>query len=117
MYTFEKLTVWNKAHELAISIYKATLTFPRDEMYGLTSQLRRASVSVPTNIVEGRARGSTNDFLRFLKIARGSLEETEYLLILSRDLKYLAPEEYEKLKLITKEVSATLNGLISSLKG
>ena len=71
MMTFEKLTAWKKAHDLALMVYKNTLYFPKDEIYGLTSQLRRASLSVPTNIVEGRARGSTVDFIRFLKIARG----------------------------------------------
>ncbi len=94
MFTFEKLAVWQKAHNLVLSIYSSTLSFPKEEMYGLTSQLRRASISIPTNIVEGRARGSTPDFIRFLRIARGSLEETEYLLLAARDLQYLPQESY-----------------------
>ncbi len=81
-----KLIVWQKSHELVLKIYKITKDFPKDEMYGLTSQIRRASVSIPSNIAEGKARGSNKEYKRFLLMARGSLEETKYQLLLAKDL-------------------------------
>ncbi len=113
--TFEKLQVWHVTHDLVLNIYKATNHFPRHELYGITSQLRRASMSVPTNIVEGRARNTTKDFKRFLYHSRGSLEEVEYLLILAKDLGYLEQALYQELESLCGRANAMLNGLIKSL--
>ena len=115
MRTFEKLRAWQLGHELVLRVYKDTTDFPKQEVYGLTSQIRRSALSVPTNIAEGRARGATKDFVRFLKIARGSLEETEYLLLAARDLGYLPEAQYQSITKLSSELSAILNGLISSL--
>jgi four helix bundle protein len=92
MQRFTDLRVWQRSHALALEIYRVTGAFPRDERFGLTSQIRRAVVSVPTNIAEGSKRQSCQDYARFLNIAEGSLAETEYLLFLSRDLGYLAED-------------------------
>ncbi len=89
MQRFQDLEVWQRSHALALKIYRLTIQFPSDERYGLTSQLRRAMVSVPTNIAEGSKRRGRNEYARFLNIAEGSLAEAEYLLIMSRDLGYL----------------------------
>ena len=86
MKNFRELKVWEKAHLLTIDIYRITATFPKEEMYGLTSQIRRASSSIPANIAEGCGRGSDNDFRRFLQIAMGSASELEYHLLLAHDL-------------------------------
>jgi four helix bundle protein len=97
MKDFRNLKVWDKAHKFVLGIYSVTNMFPKAETYGLTSQLRRAAVSIPTNIVEGSSRGSDKDFARFIQISIGSASETEYLLILCYDLKHLNENEYEKL--------------------
>ena len=86
--TFEDVELWQKAHKLVLSIYKFTDDFPKQEMFGLTSQLRRAAVSVPANFAEGFKKVGLSDKLRFYNIAQGSLEESRYYLILARDLKY-----------------------------
>ena len=111
----KKLMVWNKAHDLVLSIYDVTQGFPKDELFGLTSQMRRASTSVPCNIIEGKARGSDREFRRFLLISRGSLEELKYQLLLSKDLKYINEIKYELLMGKAKEVGKLLNGLMMSL--
>ena len=111
----ENLLVWKKAHELTLNIYEITKDFPKDELFGLTSQMRRSSTSVPCNIVEGKARGSSKDFRRFLLIARGSLEELKYQILLSKDLKYIDEEKNNELQNIAKEVGKLLNGLMVSL--
>jgi len=85
---FEDLVVWQKAHQLVLAIYKITRNFPKEEIFGLTSQFRRAAISVPANIAEGFKRATIPDKLRLLNIAQGSLEEVRYYLILSRDLEY-----------------------------
>ena len=89
MKDFRKLIVWEKAHQLTLKIYKVTEQFPREELYGLTSQIRRASVSIPTNIAEGCVRSSNADFSRFLYIALGSTSELEYLILLAMDVKFI----------------------------
>ena len=89
MQRFTDLKVWQRSHALTLQIYKFTTTFPPDERFGLVSQLRRAAASVPTNIAEGSKRQSNADYARLLNIAEGSLAETEYLILLSRDLGYL----------------------------
>jgi four helix bundle protein len=92
MQRFHDLKVWQRSHALVLKLYPLTATLPADERFGLVSQLRRAAVSVPTNIAEGSKRQSKADFAHFLNIAEGSLAETEYLLMLARDLGYLSAE-------------------------
>ena len=89
MKDFRQLKVWEKSHQLALAIYKSTKEFPKEEVYGLTSQIRHASMSIPTNIAEGCGRNTDKEFARFLQIAMGSASEAEYQLILARDLNFL----------------------------
>ena len=114
MQNFRKLLVWQRSHRLALEVYKLTSDFPTREQFGLTSQLRRAATSVPTNIVEGSKRRQERDCARFINIAEGSLAETEYLLILSHELGYLSAEPVQLLNEIT-EISKMLNGLYQHL--
>jgi four helix bundle protein len=111
---YKKLLVWQRANELAREIYLATKKFPKDELYGITSQLRRAAVSVPTNIVEGSGRQNRNEFKQFVNIALGSLAETEYLLEFSFELKYLSIEDFNRLESIRKNVGGLLWNLYKS---
>ena len=97
MQNFRELQVWQKSHAVTVSIYKATTIFPKEEIYGLTSQMRRAAVSVAANIAEGCGRGGKADFARCLQMAFGSASELEYLLLLSCEIQYLNDSEYEKL--------------------
>lgn len=113
---FEKLEVWRKAHELTLDVYKLTDQFPTKENYRIISQLCRAVSSVCANIVEGNARGSFKDYLRFLYIARGSLDETRYFLILSKDLGYITKVQFEKTNDQSLEIGRMLNGLINSIR-
>ena len=112
--SFEDLQVWQKAHELALYIYKITAHFPPEEKYGLVSQMRRAAVSVPANIVEGFQKIGLRDSLNFYNIADASLEELRYEARLSRDLKYLNKEEFEVANAKMEEVSKMLNSWIKS---
>jgi four helix bundle protein len=109
---FQDLVVWQKAHGLVIEVYSLTRGFPKEETYGLTSQLRRSAVSIPANIAEGFKKKGRNDKLRFLNISQGSLEESRYYLILARDLHYgettLAMEQLE-------EVNRILEGYMTSI--
>lgn len=116
MQDFKKLIVWQKAHELTLGIYRATKTFPRDELYGVTNQIRRAAMSVPSNIAEGCGRNSNIELARFLEIAMGSASETEYQLLLARDLSYLQSSDYETLSSGTTEVKRMLASLIIKLR-
>jgi four helix bundle protein len=97
-------------------IYRLTATFPREEMFGLTSQIRRASVSIPSNIAEGKGRYSQRDFLHFLMQARGSVNEVETQFLLAQDLGYLPDKQTDQLLSQSKELGKILNGLISSLR-
>ncbi|SMB88624.1 four helix bundle protein [Desulfonispora thiosulfatigenes DSM 11270] len=110
-----KLLVWQRSHELVLNIYEVTKDFPKDEQFGLTSQIRRAAVSVPSNIVEGKARGSSKEYKRFLLMARGSLEETKYQLLLAKDLKYIDEKKYKEVLNLAMETGRLLAGLIKSL--
>ncbi|MCH7802387.1 MAG: four helix bundle protein, partial [Chloroflexi bacterium] len=92
---FKGLQVWQKSHELATRMYKATTGFPGSEIYGLTSQIRRSAVSIPSNIAEGCGRGGEVELARFFQIAMGSASELEYQLILARDLQYLSHEDHD----------------------
>jgi len=113
---YEDLLVWQKAHLLTKQIYKITRKFPKAEFFALTSQLRRAAYSVPSNIFEGFARHSRKEYLRFLFISRGSLSETDYFLRLSFELGYLSREDFDSLKKISTDTFRLLNGLITALK-
>ncbi len=114
MKDFRQLNVWEKAHQLALAVYKATKSFPKEELYGLTSQIRRASMSIPTNIAEGCGRNTDADFARFLQIAMGSASETEYQLILAHDLEFLPQGTYEKLHTDVEEVKRMLASLLKT---
>jgi len=116
MKNFKKLKVWQKAHRLTLDVYKASTTFPREELYGLTSQIRRSCLSIPSNIAEGCGRGSDTDFARFLQISMGSSSEVEYLLILSRDLQILTSDYYETLSDDVIQVKRMLTSLIKTLR-
>jgi four helix bundle protein len=113
--TFEDLVVWQKAHALTLAIYKATKEFPNEERYGITNQIRRAATSVSANIVEGHSRKSKKEFLQFLNISKGSLDELKYFLILSRDLNYLNKNEFDLLLKLYNEVSKILYAFTQSL--
>lgn len=113
---FRKIKAWQHADDLAIQVYRQTKSFPREELFAITSQSRRAVVSVPTNIVEGANREHKKEYLHFLYIARGSIAETEYLLYLAKRLEYLQDNEYEKLEDLRTETAKTLQGLINSVK-
>lgn len=116
MRDYTKIRAWQLADDLAVAVYEATKAFPREEIYGIISQLRRASVSVPANIVEGSSRGTKKDYLHFLYIARGSLSETQYLLHLSKRLGYLETSTEKDLLSLTKQTFACLHGLIRSVQ-
>ena len=116
MQDFKKLQVWEKSHDLTLRVYNLTSQFPREEIYGLTSQIRRASASIPTNIAEGCGRKSSAEFARFLQIAIGSASETEYLILLAHDLKYLSPDQYVQLEDMTTSVKKMLITLLKRLE-
>ena len=116
MKDFHKLLVWEKAHHLALDVYRATQSFPKDELYGLTSQIRRASGSIPANIVEGCGRSGDAELARFLQIAMGSASELEYHLLLARDLNYLDHSLHEPLTNQVVEVKRMLTAFIQTLK-
>jgi len=116
MRDYTKIDAWRLADDLTVAIYETTRSFPKDEVYGLTSQLRRASYSVPANIVEGSSRESRRDYLHFLYIARGSLSETQYFIHLARRLGYLSTEEADALHTQTKHVFGCLHGLIKAVE-
>jgi four helix bundle protein len=116
MQDFRKLKVWQKSHTLTLEIYQATKSFPGAELYGLTTQIRRSSASIPANIAEGCARNSDAEFARFLKIAMGSASELEYHLLLARDLGFLNFSVYEKLDQMTTEIKQMLTTFIKKLK-
>ena len=116
MKNFRDLKVWVKAHHLTLAVYKATSSFPKDELYGLTSQLRRSCLSIPANLAEGCGRGSQADFARFLQVAMGSASELEYHLLLARDLGYLACGDYQPISVSAIEIKRMLSSLIRKLK-
>ncbi len=113
---YTKIKAWQLADDLTVAIYKATKTFPKDEVYALTSQIRRAAYSVPANITEGSSRSSHKDYLHFLHIARGSLSETRYFIHLSERLGYLTTEQAQNLAKQAEEASKTLVGLILAVE-
>ncbi|MBI5952571.1 MAG: four helix bundle protein [Chloroflexi bacterium] len=113
---FRKLIVWQRAHELALMIYKASEKFPKHEMFGLTSQIRRSAVSVGANITEGYALGTTPNYLRHLNISVGSLAETESHIEIAHDLGYLSDVTYENLTEKAREVGYLLSRLKTSIQ-
>ena len=116
MKDFKELKVWAKAHEITLLVYGETRAFPREEMYGLTSQLRRAAASVAANIVEGCGRRSDGEFKRFLQIARGSACELEYHILLARDLRYFREEQFRELSCQADELQRMLTALIQRFR-
>jgi len=114
--SYKDLIAWRKAMDLVTDIYRATREFPRDELYGLTNQLRRAAVSVPSNIAEGQAHFSQKEFRHFLSHSRGSLAEIETQLAIAHNLSYLNPQQTQPLLDKAAELGKILNGLIASLK-
>lgn len=116
MKNFKDLKVWQKSHSLTLTVYKATAAFPKEEVYGLTSQIRRACASIPANIAEGCGRGSEADFSRFLQIAMGSASELEYHLLLSHDLGLLKDDAYQQMENDVCEVKRMLAVFIKKLR-
>jgi four helix bundle protein len=112
---FTKLATWQKAHSLVIAAYIATASFPKDELYGLTSQIRRACTSIPANIAEGCGREGRAELRRFLQIAQGSASELEYHLLLARDLKFLEQKDYDVLRGQLVEVRRMLTSFVQKL--
>lgn len=112
---YHDLLVWQKAHEFVLATYQATRRFPADERFALTAQVRRSVLSIAANIVEGFARRNDNIFLNHLSVARGSLEETKYHLLVARDLEYLTHEEYENLLHLAHQVGKLLHAFKKGL--
>ncbi|MGC9523900.1 MAG: four helix bundle protein [Anaerolineae bacterium] len=113
---YRELIAWQKAMDLAVAVYKRTRSFPREEAYGLTAQLRRAAVSVPSNIAEGQGRHSTKEFIRFLGLAQGSLQEVETQIILAARLDYVTEAQETDLLDQCAEVARLLHGLTNALR-
>ena len=116
MQDYKKLKVWKISHELTLLVYRKTANFPKEELFGLISQIRRASSSVPTNIAEGCGRNSAKELSHFLNISLGSANETAYLLLLSKDLNYLNDEDYKLLENNVEQIKAMLINLISKIR-
>jgi len=112
---FHELKVWQKAHQLTLAVYQVTATFPREERYGLTSQLRRCSASIPANLAEGCGRNSDAEFARYCSIAMGSASELEYHLLLAKDLKLIKPNDHVELSQRAIELKRMLTALIQKL--
>ena len=116
MQSYKELKVWQKAHEFTLKVYELTKSFPNHETFGLTSQMRRASVSIAANLAEGCGKNSSKDTANFFQIALGSLHETEYYLLLARDLAYISPAIYEVRDQEIREVKAMLVSLIKTVR-
>ncbi|MFT3679270.1 MAG: four helix bundle protein [Ferruginibacter sp.] len=116
MQNYKDLKVWEKAHQLTLGVYEASKKFPKEEVYGLTSQLRRAAVSIAANIAEGCGKNTQNDLANYLNISLGSSNETEYFILLAKDLNYLSIADYEILMKLVNEVKAMLIALIGKVR-
>ena len=116
MKKFRDLQIWQRSHKLTLEIYRITKEFPKSESYGLVSQMRRSSSSIPTNIAEGCGRNTEKDFARFLDNAMGSASELEYQLILAYDLQYITLDNYEKTNAEHTEIKRMLNAFIQKLR-
>jgi four helix bundle protein len=115
--SYRDLVAWQRAFALGVSVHRLTRTFPDHERYGLTSQLRRGGVSIASNIAEGYGRGSRQDYVRFLKIARGALFEVETQLLFSTEFEYVKKDQLETVTQQVNDTARVLSGLISSLEG
>jgi four helix bundle protein len=115
MRDFKKYDVWQLSHSLTLAVYKVTSDFPKEELYGLTSQIRRSIASIPTNISEGCGRNSDKEFNQFLNIALGSANEAEYLFILSKDLNYISNEKFEPLEIQINTIKSKIYNLKKAL--
>lgn len=113
---YRKIKAWQLSDKLALAIYKATMSFPRSEIWGITSQMRRSAVSVPANIVEGSARKHKNEYLQFLYTAMSSLAELGYYIKFSKDIGYINNEKFEELNLKYEETAKVLRGLIGCIE-
>ena len=116
MKTYRELIVWQKSMGLVTNIYKVTNTFPNEENFGITSQLRRSAVSIPSNIAEGYGRNSLNDYIRFLNIAIGSLYELQTQIEIAFNLNYIIKEQFEEVYEYTREIERMMSSLIRKLK-
>ena len=116
MQDFRNLNVWKNSHALTLEIYKSTKAFPKQEMFGLTSQIQRAAVSIPANLAEGCGKSTDADFARYVQIAMGSSSELEYLLLLGHDLNYLPDNAYLSLNTSLVQVRKMLNALLKTLR-
>ena len=116
MRDFRQIKVWAKAHSLTLEVYRATARFPREELYGLTSQLRRACASIPANIAEGFGRGGNVELARFLQIGMGSAYEVEYHALLARDLGFVSTEVHHRLENQIVEVKRMLAALLIKVR-
>ena len=116
MRPYEKLNVWVKSIDFVKEMYKITKRFPKNEEYGLISQIKRAAISIPANNAEGAARNTKKEFINFLYISLGSLSELETLIIISKELNFIVEEEFHEIQKYTNEINLMLNGLIKSLK-
>ncbi len=116
MQNYQELRVWQKSHSFVLEIYKLTDDFPKTETFGLISQMRRSAVSVPANLAEGCGKNGTLDIAKFFQISLGSLHETEYYLLLSRDLSYITSEVFESRDLEIKEIKSMLISLIKTVR-
>jgi four helix bundle protein len=116
MQNFKDLLIWQEAHQLTLKIYESSKTFPKEETFGITSQLRRAAVSIPCNIAEGCGRYTSKDFANFLQIALGSTNETDYMTLLAKDLKYLSEDQYLDVQERLNKVRAMNINLIDKVR-
>lgn len=116
MQNYRNLSVWTKSHELGLRIYRVTQGFPRNEQYGLIAQMRRAALSIPSNIAEGCGRNGNPELAHFLDIAKGSANELDYQLLVAKDLTYLKPEDYQALAECLEEIQKMLASLIKRVR-
>ncbi len=113
---YRDLIVWQKAMDLVETIYRTTAAFPREEIYGLTSQIRRAAISIPSNIAEGNGRNTTRDYVHFLGMAYGSVKEVETQVLIAERLRYINSSDSNRLVQMTTEIARLISGLANSLK-
>lgn len=116
MQNYKELKVWEKSHQLVLEVYRITASFPKEEIFGITSQVRRAVASIPANIAEGCGKSTQLDFAKFLNISLGSANETDYFLLLCKDLKYISETEFLELEDTINAIKAMLINLITKVR-